>query len=415
LRSAILDPDASPGSSARSGDLTTLEWKRRLETFASDDDSPVLAVGPNGELDDICDMGSLTDLGRESTFALGRRLRTLYIDRLGFIPPSLASTDFLYLRTTPVPRAIESLQQAFAGLYPAYTRSADLPPPTIITRPVAHETLFPNDSSCRRFAVLSRAFARRTAERWNSSPEMAYLNKKIGHWMPEDNARVAVNSHPRLSGIMDTINASLAHGPETRLPADFYDERVRAIIEKIGVEEWYSGYKESQEYRMLGIGGLLGDVVARMVASAESRPTEGHILPRSMPTGMFAMSGCHDTTLAGVLASLGAFETDKWPPFTSHIAIEMFRKSEPQPKSSDAGASWSTWLTSFVSGAGASSGLSTIGRRQTPDLSKAEKRRLEGYYVRVRYNDVPVTIPGCKTPGNHLEGDESFCTLVGLH
>ena len=80
--------------------------------------------------------------------------------------------------------------------------------------------------------------------------------------MPEG-SKVAVDSHPRLSGIMDTINSTLAHGPETRLPKEFYDDKGRAIIDKIGVEEWFSGYQESREYRMLGIGGLMGDVVCK--------------------------------------------------------------------------------------------------------------------------------------------------------
>lgn len=39
-----------------------------------------------------------------------------------------------------------------------------------------------------------------------------------------------------------------------------------------------------------------------------------------------ALSGCHDTTLAAVLASLGAFQGEPWPPYTSHIALELFRK-----------------------------------------------------------------------------------------
>jgi acid phosphatase len=31
---------------------------------------------------------------------------------------------------------------------------------------------------------------------------------------------------------------------KTRLPKEFYDEKGRAIIDKIGVEEWFSGYQE---------------------------------------------------------------------------------------------------------------------------------------------------------------------------
>jgi acid phosphatase len=33
------------------------------------------------------------------------------------------------------------------------------------------------------------------------------------------------------------------------------------------------------------------------------------------------------------------------------------------------------------------------------------------YYVRVRYNDKIMQVPGCKAEGKHLEGDTTFCTL----
>lgn len=38
--------------------FSTIEWKRRLETFGPND-APVIATGPNGELDAVCDMGEL--------------------------------------------------------------------------------------------------------------------------------------------------------------------------------------------------------------------------------------------------------------------------------------------------------------------------------------------------------------------
>ncbi|KAK4138298.1 phosphoglycerate mutase-like protein [Trichocladium antarcticum] len=397
FQSAILN-----GSADRPVD--TLEWRRRLETFG-DNDAPVLARGPNHEVDGVCDMGSLTDLGRQSTYALGLRLRQLYIDRLRFLPPSLTSTNTLYLRATPVPRALESLQQAFSALYPPSARVAApdgrFPAPAIVTRTPADETLYPNDGNCRRFAALSRAFAQRAADRWNDTPDMAYLAGLYGRWMPAGTA-VAVDSRPRLSGIMDTVNSTLAHGPDTRLPREFYDARAREIMERIGVEEWFAGYKESREYRMLGIGGLLGDVVGRMVGSVE----EG--TPRGDERVRLGLSGCHDTTLAGVLMSLGAYDTDAWPPFTSHIAIEMFRAARALPPPTEK-TGW--WGSLFGSGASAGTG---IRRKPTTELTPGEKGALDGYYVRMRYNDEPVTIPACRIPGNHLEGDESFCTLAAF-
>jgi len=110
-------------------------------------------------------LGELTDKGRETTLALGERLRNLYVDQLGFMPKVIADADMMYLRATPMPRALESMQQTFWGMYPLTARTASFPAPTVITRTPADETLFPNDSNCRRFSQLSRAFAQRTADR----------------------------------------------------------------------------------------------------------------------------------------------------------------------------------------------------------------------------------------------------------
>lgn len=182
-------------------------------------------------------VGMLTDKGRETTYSLGQRLRQLYVQQLGFLPDTIDSTDFMYLRATPVPRALESLQQTFVGLYPDSKRAADLAPPTILLRNLSNEQLLPNEGGCARFRTLMRAYAKRTADRWNSSPEMDYLNRIYGKYMPEG-TRVAVDAKPRLSGIMDTVNSTLAHGPETKLPDVFYDSKALETMEKISVEEW---------------------------------------------------------------------------------------------------------------------------------------------------------------------------------
>lgn len=53
-----------------------------------------------------------------------------------------------------------------------------------------------------------------------------------------------------------------------------------------------------------------------------------------------------------------------------------------------------------------------IARKQLDELSGSDKSKLDGYFVRIRYNDKVMSVPGCKPDGKHLEGDESFCTLV---
>ncbi len=48
--------------------------------------------------------GELTDRGRETTLALGQRLRTLYVNQLGFLSKDLAQEDEYYLRYEGVPQ-----------------------------------------------------------------------------------------------------------------------------------------------------------------------------------------------------------------------------------------------------------------------------------------------------------------------
>lgn len=380
-----------------------MTWKRRLETFGSDD-SAVLATGSKGEVDAICLPGELTDKGRETTLALGQRIRKLYVDQLRFMPSSLDSEALstLHLRSTPVPRALESLQQALIGLYPSSSRAPGLPTPDIVTRNMWEETLFPNEGACKRFGELAHAFANRTALRWNDSQKMQEIDEKIGKYMPKDSPVVKVDSHPRLSGIMDSINATLAHGPGVRMPAEFYDRKVQINIDDICVEEWFVGYTESNEYRKLGIGALVGDITASMVKATQS--DSGTKL---------AMSGCHDTTLAAILTSLGAFQGERWPPFTSHIAVELFKRKGAAAATSPAPAKPSWWSALF--GAAASKASAESSER-TPlgEMSKQQSTTLDEHYVRLRFNDRVMTIPRCKPSGKHLDGDESFCTLAAF-
>ena len=327
-------------------------------------------------------------------------------------------------------------------MYPSDARTADLPPPVIVGRSISEETLFPNEGSCPRFRQLARLFAQRAADRcawallllgliselvlWpkdtnqppgNHTDDMRYLNSIWSKWMPASSPVIAVDSKPRLSGIMDTINATDAHGPATKLPAEFYDKKGRAIVDKVAVDEWFAGYQETTEYRKLGIGALLGDVVDNMVITACTGGWYSeNIDPGALAKGTaikFALSGCHDTTLAGILGSLGAFKNEKWPPFTSSIAVELFSKSggsaaiDETPKK--------TSLFSYFTGSSSSStkrNPSDVARIPIDSLPDSTKKELKNHYVRLRFNDKPVRIPGCAAkPENHLPGDETFCTL----
>jgi acid phosphatase len=52
-----------------------------------------------------------------------------------------------------------------------------------------------------------------------------------------------------------------------------------------------------------------------------------------------------------------------------------------------------------------------IARKPMTDLTTAQREQLNDYYVRIRYNDKVMQVPGCKAEGKHLDGDTTFCTL----
>lgn len=314
-----------------------------------------------------------------------------------------------------IPRALDAMQQSFAGLYPSTVRAASLEPPIIQTRIWPEENLTDNSNSCKRYGILYKAFGERAAGRWNDSPEMAHINKKIGRYMPDESPQIKIDSHPRLSGMMDTINATRAHGPATKLPNEFYDPELLANIDKLVVDEWFAGYKENQEFRQLGKGQMVGDVTQMLTSSA---------LGRDKQPIRFALTGAHDTTLAGFLAALGAFEDEPWPNFTSHMAVELFCRKSPtassRPRSESSNlppaAPRTSWFASLFGRSSQSKDPSTISQQDTrkplTEFSPSERQTIRDYYVRIRYNDRPVTIPGCKKPGRHFEeGGETFCTL----
>jgi acid phosphatase len=75
--------------------------------------------------------------------------------------------------------------------------------------------------------------------------------------------------------------------------------------------------------------------------------------------------------------------------------------------------SWFGWIFGHSSGTVTDEkrGINAITRQKVDYLSASGQPRLVGYYLRVRYNDKPITVPGCKPSGKHLESNESFCTL----
>ncbi|KAK7046664.1 acid phosphatase [Favolaschia claudopus] len=311
----------------------------------------------------LCLLGELTDVGRKSTFNYGTALRSLYIDKLKFLPDFLQPSG-VYFRSTNMPRTIESLEQVIHGLYPTSKCDPDVQP-TVLVRNGKDENLLGNTMSCKRLEYLQIGFAQAACAAYN--PTLEPLDAKISKYL--DGRPIRIDGKPRASGVLDTVRAAIAHG--IKVPPEFEDKSIVDVIEQAVVAEWFAD--KTQEVRKLGMGPLLSDLSQKMANKAEHGAEDAlKILVHST----------HDTALAAMLSTLDVFD-EKWPAFASHVSFELFKKSQPDDQRS--------YLQAV---------LSPFKASASPE-----------YFVRMRYQNRNMALPVCAEEGKHLPGSPEFCTL----
>ncbi|GAA6053194.1 hypothetical protein JCM3770_000022 [Rhodotorula araucariae] len=365
FRTAVLSlgngtfPGGPPPHATQGAGKETMMDVRRLTEDVGDS-----ARGYAGGLAD-CYWGELTDLGRRSTLSLGTALRALYVP-LGFLPPTLSSdtAEQVSFRSTNMPRTIESLHQVVEGLWPASHRESGFKVDFRL-RGWQDEDLYPN-TSCRRLRQLDLASIANAAKTYN--PSLAALDPVLA---PILDGPLRIDSAPRASGVLDTVFVCKAHG--IKVPPELEDLKTLRTLEDAIVHEWFDGYS-NPEYRRLAMGRLLGSLHATLDAKLRD-PHE-----KREKTRLHVYS-CHDTSVAGILNALDAFDK-RWPPFTSHLAVELLRAPA------------------------APSALS----RLLPGAAVAPAPPAQ-HYVRLRYNARPLVLPACAPAGKHLPGSEGeVCT-----
>ncbi|GAN09533.1 phosphoglycerate mutase-like protein [Mucor ambiguus] len=201
--------------------------------------------------------------------------------------------------------------------------------------------------NCYRLRSLSKEFNKTVSSMMQD--KFKSLTKRLSNYV--DN--VSLVSHPSANGILDTLVAAKAHG--FKLPLDI-DDGILRDLEEIVVKEWFYGHMASAEVRRLGLGRLMGVIRDRMSLREKGGADDDEKLKLAIYSG-------HDTTVAPLLIILNAFD-DRWPPFGSAILFELFKQKES-----------------------------------------------DQHFVRVKYNENTLELPGCQAKGDHKQGDKSLCTF----
>ncbi|KAL4400065.1 phosphatase [Malassezia pachydermatis] len=331
--------------------------QRRIE-YAPHGESP--HVGSSGD----CLLGELTDRGRMSMLRIGQALRARYVEAEHLLPSIMSDehANQVYFRSTYVNRTMQSLDQVIVGLLGDKVGQEGRFTPKVLLRDPFQEDLVPNSRTCPQLAALMTKFEKAAAQFYD--PKLAALDSIVA---PMDRGFLPrLDQGPKLSGLIDTLRSALVHG--ISVPPELQEQSVQRLMEDAVIAEWFGGYESSdleerRKFRRMAMGPFLSSLYGQM----ERRVTLGDCDPLRL--GLYLG---HDVTLVGLLHTLDVFNRN-WPAFSAGISFELFRDKN----------------------------ASTIAHRD----------QISDHYVRCRYGDAELHLPGCSAAGKHLPGHPEFCTL----
>jgi acid phosphatase len=267
-----------------------------------------------------CTGSQLTVKGRDQHLALGAAMRKKYVERLGFLPPSLnpGNQGQLLFRSTDYPRTRQSGQAFLVSLYPVSYRIGN-PVLTLQIRDIECMALDPG--FCPKLNTLyksgypgSKLYAEIVKE---NLPAVREAGVKIGTWNvgtdPETKAEEEKAAFFATITAADNLFARVCHGKE--LPEGIGMEDVRAL--RAATDQYGAGFstydRPSPEAARLIIGLFVKEIRDKILRAAKGAPA-----PR------MTLYSAHDLTLWSLLAALSQ-DNDVTIPYASHIAFELWQ------------------------------------------------------------------------------------------
>ncbi|KAJ3234355.1 hypothetical protein HDU81_001463 [Chytriomyces hyalinus] len=355
-----------------------------------------------------CLPGQLTDSGKAGMLAQGRVFQKEYASFLPSVTPS-----HMLVHSTQYARTLESVQHLLTGMF-----GTTMPEARVYIRPKLR--LFPDWSDgigCRALRQMLEPFQQRAVI--NNTEKMDAIVPIMDALFP--NLNHIQNNHPhatildkgtfaKLNTYFDALVAwdaagfnlggKTANDLQTQQQNHMKAYEAMTQLSTVANELLFhsfrdAGDKDPRVFR-LGMGRVLGDICAVMSSRFDSTQVERTVNDAAVAATIqtyvkdlvpaeaemkdlkLAVFSGHDTTIAPLIASLGAYRgyvAEIWPPFGSHVVFEVVEHVPSKLASS----------------------------HQQPSI--------DNHYVRVRYNSDPLKLPFCQGRGSHFSGDPSLCRL----
>lgn len=268
-----------------------------------------------------CPNGNLLDEGVDQLVSLGKLYYHYLVEVNKFLPKKYDQKN-IFVRSSFVPRCVESAVSIINGMYPPENDSEIL---NIVTGQYRNEPLCPYSESNDEFEELSKEFIKKDEfkkrkEYFQKLKKLhSHLNMKIGGDM--DNLIVA-----------DFLNCFRCSNNELPFPPYPSTEKQHEknnkeddviindqIFDKLmsNMAYWEAGFLNfSGKIAYMPIFDLIMNHIDKLFAMDES-------------TAKFILFSGHDVSISAVLNALGYVDFVAPPPFASHLSVELWQLDKP--------------------------------------------------------------------------------------
>ncbi|KAJ2788062.1 hypothetical protein GGI15_000237, partial [Coemansia interrupta] len=266
-----------------------------------------------------CNVGQLTDTGKKQHQTLGSQLRSIYVDKLKFLPDWLDNPSQLYVRTTHYWRTKNSAEQLLGGLYPFRGVTNEMAIP-MYTYPVEIETMDVNSDACPAVDTVWYDIISAPSYQTFFTGQSALMSKLAGILNVSGPTWTMV-----WDGYADTLftrmcqNKGLPCSSNGSVCATSAD---RDQVKRNANFDWAYKYRDhpmAKTYTRLHIGSFIGTL----------RDQLQNVVAGKTGAVKFALYSGHDTTIGPILGSLKASNRQMlWPPYASNLIFEVWKKTD---------------------------------------------------------------------------------------
>lgn len=252
-----------------------------------------------------CSQGQLTVVGSQMHFMLGQMMREAYV----VDEPVVNGPTSVYVRSTDVPRTVESAMAQMLGLlgYPLVPGSGAVPVVDVHTVELEGDYLAPL-ASCGPVVAACNAVV--------ATPEWAQQESSLADDAAALRAAWGVSELPEWFLINDAVYARSFHSLPP--PAGVTTAMAERIMK---LSSWQMGaLYGSPAAQRLGVGALLQMLLTNMQNAVGSNVSQ-----------RYHLYSAHDTSMGMLSSALGLW-TGRWPGFASHMLFELYvdqRDGEP--------------------------------------------------------------------------------------